>query len=234
MKSKILLSCFVLVAITELYGELTQNMSIIYITKPLLMLTLSAYYFSYIKQNKNRFSIFILLGLIFSIGGDTFLMFDESLYFMIGLGCFLITHLFYIVAFLTYQSLKSGFIRQKPWSLFPFGIYLVGILSFLWNDLNEMIIPVVVYSSVICLMAITALNMKNNLPSNLFIIVFTGILLFMFSDSVIALNKFKNETFIIPYHNLIIMTTYIIAQYLIIKSVIVINENKVGEDKRHF
>lgn len=225
MKSKILLWCFFIVAIAELYGEVTENITIIYIAKPLLMITLSTYFFRSTIQDKSRFSLFILLGLIFSIGGDSFLMFDGSLYFMLGLGCFLITHVFYVIAFMTYQPLQNGFIQQRLWFILPFLIYLVVMLSFLWNDLDDMKIPVIVYSSVICIMAITALNMKSRLPQNLFIVLFSGVLLFMFSDSVIALNKFKAETFTIPYHHIIIMTTYITAQYLIAKSAITINQS---------
>lgn len=223
-KPQILLWCFFLAIVAELYGEITQNIEIIYIAKPLLMISLSAYYLSVTTQNRTRFSTLILLGLIFSIGGDTFLMFDGSLYFIFGLGCFLTTHLFYIAAFLNYQSLHDGFIRQKPWLILPFLIYLVGILSFLWNDLNDMKIPVTVYSTVICLMAVTSLNMKSHLSNNLFTILFFGVLLFMFSDSIIALNKFKASTLAIPHHRIIIMATYIIAQYLIAKSTIEINK----------
>ncbi|MFK7947516.1 MAG: lysoplasmalogenase [Saprospiraceae bacterium] len=225
MKSRILLSCFFLVVIAELYGEATQNINIIYIAKPLLMISLSAYFLHSTIKNRNRFSTLILLGLIFSIGGDTFLMFDGSFYFMLGLGCFLITHLFYITAFINYQSLSNGFIRQKPWLVLPFLIYLAGILSYLWNDLADMKIPVIVYSSVICLMSVATLNLKSQLPKSLFIALFIGVLLFMFSDSVIALNKFKASTLTIPYHHIIIMVTYITAQYLITKNTIEINKS---------
>ena len=76
-------------------------------------------------------------------------------------------------------------------------------------------------------MAITALNTKQQLPSNLFWIMFGGVLLFMFSDSVIALNKFKQETMTIHYHNIIIMITYIMAQTLIAESTIRINQKLI-------
>lgn len=225
MKSKIALWCFFVIAFAELCGEIIQNVNIIYVTKPLLMISLSTYFFFSTIQNRSRFSIFILLGLIFSIGGDTFLMFEGSQYFMLGLGCFLITHLLYIAAFLNYESLSKGLIRQKIGLILPFLLYLIGILSYLWQDLAEMMIPVIVYSTVICLMAITALNLKSKLPKDIFIILFGGVLLFMLSDSIIALNKFKGDTLMIPYHRIVIMTTYIIAQYLIAKSSSVINKD---------
>ncbi len=225
MKSKIALWCFFVIAFAELYGEVLQNVKIIYFTKPLLMISLSTYFFCSTIQNRSHFSIFLLLGLIFSIGGDTFLMFDGSLYFMLGLGCFLITHVLYIVAFLKYESLSKGLIRQKIGLVFPFLLYLVGILSYLWQDLGDMMIPVIIYSTVICLMSITALNLKLTLPKGVFTMLFSGVLLFMFSDSIIALTKFKHDTLTIPYHHVVIMTTYIMAQYLIVESTIMINRD---------
>lgn len=223
MKPKILLFLFIIVAITELCGEFNHNINLIYITKPLLMVTLSLYYFFSTKNNFNQFSTFILLGLLFSIGGDSFLMFQGSSYFIAGLSCFLITHLFYIAAFLNYKKATSGFLHQKPWFVLPFLVYLIALLSYLWNDLGDMAIPVIVYSTIICIMASVALNLMTKISKPIFIILFTGITLFLFSDSVIALDKFKSASLILPKPNLLIMTTYILAQLLIVKSAIKLN-----------
>lgn len=224
MNKKVWLWLFVAVAIAELCGEFLNNQIIIYCTKPLLMIVLSLYYYFSTKEKKSKFSRLILLGLVFSIGGDTFLMFKGSNYFIAGLGCFLITHILYIAAFQNYKSSQIGFLREKWWIITPFLIYLFGLLQYLWNDLADMMIPVIVYSAVICTMAIATLNLKNKMPKVIFSILFVGVLLFMFSDSVIALNKFKSAMLDIPFPNLIIMVTYITAQYLIASSTIIMNE----------
>lgn len=226
MQPKLLLFLFGIIAITELYGELTHNINIIYVTKPLLMVVLSIYYFFSTKKKSTGFTTMILLGILFSIGGDSFLMFDGSLYFMAGLGCFLITHVCYTVAFFSYKSTKSGFLTKKWWFIFPFVIYLITLLTYLWGDLSTMTIPVVIYSTIICIMAIAGLNLKNQLPKPVFNVLFTGILLFMFSDSIIALNKFKAADIAIPNPNLLIMITYITAQLFIAQSTIKANANQ--------
>ena len=105
-----------------------------------------------------------------------------------------------------------------------FRLYLFGMLSYLWNDLNDLKIAVVIYSVVICLMAIAALNLKNKMPSAVFYMLFSGVLLFLFSDSIIALNKFGGEGLPIPYHRIMIMCTYIIAQLLIAISTLKANK----------
>jgi uncharacterized membrane protein YhhN len=47
-----------------------------------------------------------------------------------------------------------------------------------------------------------------------------GAILFILSDSVIALNKFKSDDLNIPMPRLIIMVTYILGQFLIVEGVI--------------
>jgi uncharacterized membrane protein YhhN len=225
MNIKPLLLLFGILATTEIYAEMTNNIQLIYVVKPLLMISLSLFYYFNIQTKKSRFSRFIFFGLIFSIGGDTFLMFQGSPFFMAGLGCFLMTHIFYILAFQHYRKTKIGLINHKKWLTALFVLYLFGMLAYLWNDLNDLKIPVIIYSTVICLMAITALNLKNKLPSAIFYMLLSGVLLFLFSDSIIALNKFGGERLSIPYPRIMIMCTYIIAQLLIALSTL--NANKL-------
>jgi uncharacterized membrane protein YhhN len=215
MKIKPLLLLFGIISVAEIYAEIMNNIQLIYVVKPLLMISLSLFYYLNLPTKSSRFNYFILLGLIFSIGGDTFLMFKGSQFFMAGLGCFLVTHIFYILGFQHYQKTTTGFIRHQKWLLVPFVLYLLGILSYLWDNLNDLKIPVVIYSLVICSMAVAALNLKNKMPSVFFYTLFLGVLLFLFSDSVIALNKFAGEGLQIPYPRLMIMITYILAQLLI-------------------
>ncbi len=50
-----------------------------------------------------------------------------------------------------------------------------------------------------------------------FWLVFTGAILFMVSDSILAVNKFHSE---IPHAGLLVIIPYIMAQFLIIKGLI--------------
>ena len=75
-------------------------------------------------------------------------------------------------------------------------------------------IPISIYSSVIILMVIAALNWKDYINKQAFKFVFWGALLFMFSDSIIALNKFKSA---IPQAHIWIMSLYLLGQYLIVR-----------------
>lgn len=183
------------------------------------MTFLSLHFYFNIKKG-GRFGKLILLGLVFSIFGDVFLMFKANggtgqLYFLLGLGSFLLTQLCYFLAFLSISS-STGYLKKKPWTVLFFLVFLIGNSAFLWPDLPAAFrIPVVLYSTVITLMAVSCFNLLELIPNAFFKYLFTGVLLFMISDTLIGLNQFKQGSFIIPKAGFLIMLTYIVAQYLI-------------------
>jgi uncharacterized membrane protein YhhN len=64
-------------------------------------------------------------------------------------------------------------------------------------------------------MGITAAERHTNIKSYGFVLI--GAILFIISDSLIAINKFA---FSIPLSDLWVMSTYIAAQYLIVQGVL--------------
>jgi len=221
---------FFIDAALNLYAEAVQNISLIYITKPLLMILLGVHFY-FNKRDDTYFSKLILVGLFFSFLGDTFLMIRETgtnseLLFLLGLGSFLITQLLYFIAFLKYAKGK-GFIRKKPWVALLFLGSLIGNYTFLSPDLPTAFkIPVLVYSTVITLMVVSCTNLFKEIPNSIFIFLIIGVLLFMCSDTLIGLNQFKKEAIQIPFPRLAIMSTYIAAQWLIVKGCIaLLNDN---------
>jgi len=73
--------------------------------------------------------------------------------------------------------------------------------------------PVLIYAVIISIMAIMAVSRFGRVNLFSFEIIFYGAMLFLFSDSMLAYNKFV-ET--LPNAGLIIMASYMIAQYLIV------------------
>jgi uncharacterized membrane protein YhhN len=135
---------------------------------------------------------------------------------LFGLGSFLLAQLSYTICFLSYAKTGKGLIRQQPYWVIPFLIYLISLLSILWADLEtEFRIPVVIYAIAIVSMAIAALNLQPFLSSDLLFTLMLGVLLFVLSDSLIAINKFKTP---IPLARIWIMSTYILGQYFIVRA----------------
>lgn len=188
------------------------------VTKPILLGSLFIYFLGIQRSiGRNKFSIFISIALIFCLLGDVFLMFQNvsSTYFIFGLGAFLIGHLFYIFAFhRTYrQDHEIALIKRHGWVMVIIVAYGYLFFNRIKGNLHDLIGPVMVYTMVICLMLLIAVNRFKRVSMPSFISIFLGALLFVISDSILAWNKF-----VLPfdYAHLLIMLTYGLAQVLIV------------------
>lgn len=74
-----------------------------------------------------------------------------------------------------------------------------------------------IYALVITIMALQALFRFGYTTNKSFALVFIGAILFMISDSLLAINKFLMP---IQFASFYIISTYMVAQYLIVEGVI--------------
>lgn len=220
--SRIVLGLFLLLSLVNLYAEQQANSLLVLVSKPLLLTVLSLWFYLEVRPLRSKTARLILAGLVFSIGGDTLLMFVENgprdeKFFLLGLGSFLIAQLCYLIGFASYPGAsRKGLVIQKPLWAIPFIGYLLGIIGLLWPNIPlPMRIPVAIYSLAIVGMATAAFNLRLLLSQKVFIGLMAGVLLFVLSDSLIALNRFMAESFAIPYPRISIMLTYLLGQYLI-------------------
>lgn len=234
MKSKHLIYLYFLFVVCELLGDYAFNSFGqpygIWFFKPLLMPVLMFWYYKQTKL-KTSFDKIILVSLFFSWWGDNFLMpaiFKTDINFLLGLASFLIAHLLYVAGFVKTNISKPALLKKKPYLVLPFILFGVGLIAYLSNvnhpSFREMKIPVIIYASVIMIMVISALNRKNRVINQSFKLVYIGALLFMVSDSFIALSRFtyqfENNDFIA---RLSIMVLYTVGQYLIAKGCVLQN-----------
>lgn len=190
-------------------------------TKPLLLAVLALWFYLQMRPLRERFPRLLLAGLIFSWGGDVLLMLvsngpKQPHFFLLGLGGFLFAQLSYTSGFLNYPGARQGHLSRAPWRGWPFVLFLVAILGMLWPGLGGGLrIPVVVYACAITGMALAALNLRDFLLREHFLGLMAGVVLFLLSDSLIALNKFRPEAVNLPLIRLWIMATYLLGQYFI-------------------
>lgn len=223
---RILLYAYFLLSLLTLWAEQRQSEFLIFVTKPFLLTLLSLWFYLRVRPMKGRFPRFMLAGLIFSIGGDTLLMLVENgpkdeRFFLLGLGSFLLAQLSYMLGFANYPSAREGGVVKAAWKAWPFVLYLAGIIAVLWPGIPGLMkAPVAVYACAIVGMAIAGFNLRPLLARQVFLGLMAGILLFLLSDSLIALNKFRSEALNIPYARLLIMSTYLLGQYLIARNAV--------------
>lgn len=143
----------------------------------------------------------LLFALIFSGCGDLLLAFDE---FIFGVAAFLIAQLSY--GFLFSRSCGR---RGRRW---PLSLLLVVYMFFMaWlliPKLGELQLPVIVYLLAIATMGLLAI--QSRLPMRWAVL---GAVIFIVSDSFIAINKF---IYVIPYETYWIMSTYYAAQFMLV------------------
>ena len=209
---KIWLIGFAFAMVADLIGIYLKNDILVYVAKPLIVITLIFYFLSATKGIQSDLIIIIIRALTFSWLGDVVLMFDSfnKNIFLIGLLAFLFAHLIYIRFFSLVRMGEK--IKLKPGLILLVVVYYSGLIYLLFNDLHEMKIPVLVYGIVISVMFLLALHMlfiKNKKAGQLMML---GALLFIVSDSILAINKFY-ESF--EHAGIAIMLTYGVAQLLI-------------------
>ncbi len=160
-----------------------------------------------------------LLALIFCWGGDVLLMFQQELFFMLGLGSFLTGHVLYILSYQQHRwSEGEGFLGpQKVRFALPIVLAGSGLVVVLYPFLGSLKIPVMVYALVLTIMVLQAMFRYGYTSSTSFTLAFIGALFFMVSDSVLAINKFMNP---LPLAGFTIMLTYCIGQFLIVSGII--------------
>ncbi len=92
---------FIIVVACYFLGMTLKQDTIQFIFKPLLISSLLFYFVVNTKQVRSILKKWITGALIFSIAGDTLLMFANAneLFFILGLCAFLVAHLFYIYTF---------------------------------------------------------------------------------------------------------------------------------------
>ena len=186
-----------------------------YLFKPLVVISLMFFYFRRTSL-KGRFAKRVFFGLFFGLVGDVLLMFADlnPNYFTLGLVAFLIGHLLYVSAFYL-DYIWNPAIEKKATrlALIIFALFCLGFYMYLRPHLGQMKIPVMIYSFVISLMGIMAVNRKGRIGSLSFKLILIGAILFVISDSILAYNKFVTS---FNLAGVAIMATYMLAQYFIV------------------
>jgi len=205
---------FLLVLAANIAGIILGNELLQYYSKPILMIILGAYFIAQTKVPATWLKVWILAALFFSWGGDILLIFQDkrSLFFLLGLSSFLIAHVFYIVFFHNIRLIEE--IKSNPLLLLIVVVYYAILISILSPFLGTMKLPVRVYGIVISFMFLLAMHMlfiKNKAAGKW---MFFGALLFVISDSVLAINKFYQS---FDGAGIIIMLTYGLAQLFLVE-----------------
>jgi len=224
--SRAFLLVFLLITSLEIVGEMWPNKWLVYGSKPLIMILLMGWIVAQKPDWQRNYPIrWLLIGTVFALLGDMFLMIREVDMFGPGLGSFLLMQVCYIGAFrqeirAAKQRLSE---RRIALTLIPFVAYAGAFLLYLDTPFHRtpgtsgLWGPVIFYVVCLCSMAVMASLRPKTGPMSNYQRVLLGAVLFVLSDSAIAVNKFA-----LPFFgaSVVVMTTYAAAQYLIVTGVV--------------
>jgi len=208
---------FLIILVADLLAVQGKYTVAEYFFKPLIVIWLMAWFALELRYIQSSLKKWILLALFFSWMGDVLLMFhrDDSIFFLLGLGAFLISHLFYIIFFHTIRIREM--IKSKWYLILIVAIYYAVMIGILSPYLGDLKLPVRIYAVVISCMFLLAMHMLFIKNRGTGFWMMTGALLFIVSDSILAINKFYD-----PFEmaGVLVMFTYGIAQLFLTEGAI--------------
>lgn len=205
--SGIFLAVTVVVAMIDWWAVAAERQRVERAAKPLTMVALGAALLALdLPSSTLRWWFFV--GIAFSLVGDVFLMLPSQRWFPAGLGGFLVAQVCYGVGFLSTRTSTAWLLAGV---VVMFTVMLaIGptIVSYAWREQQVLGVAVAMYMMAISFMAVAAFSTGS-------IVAVVGALLFVASDATIGFTAFVQP---VRHQRMIIMTTYHVAQVLIVLS----------------
>lgn len=192
---------------------------------PILMLMVAT------SPSLSRVSVRALLlgSLLFAWAGDVLLLYDvDEAYFKAGLASFFLAQALYVAVFSLHikPNEKRSLLRRHPSVILVSAFIFVVIVRQFYADLGNLYWPVIAYSGILFLMLMAALNRSRRTNEVSFWLVLIGAVLFVLSDALIAFDRFDA-----PIHGFYIMSTYTLAQGLIVLGLVMHRSKALNTDE---
>lgn len=204
--------CFVLLVLADLSAlELIDIPEVRYFTKPAIVGSLIVLLWVH-RFEKKRLKNFVLFALLLSMAGDLLLLFtgQGELFFQLGLLSFLLAHACYILAFVYRGYFENA---KISWRGLLIVFYAIFVYLYISDGLGDRKPYVIAYMIILIALALVALLRKSYQSRTSYLWVLTGAILFILSDSLLAVNTFKTS---FPYAGVAIMLTYAMAQWFLV------------------
>lgn len=217
---------FLIIVAADIFAIAMDNQGLRWLTKVSIVPLLIGLLISSLSLIRSQVLKWVIAALIFSWVGDILLMLESrnSIFFILGLISFLIAHTCYIWFF---QSVKKRErITTNGMLILPVFIYYLALIILLFPHLGSLKLPVLIYGAVITTMLVLALHMRLMTFKPAGTNMMTGAILFIISDSVLAINKFYQS---FEGAGIVIILTYAFAQLLIVLGVIKYTRQTAGD-----
>ncbi len=180
---------------------------VFYITKPLTTTLILVPVLALVPASGGAYIPLIAGGLAFALLGDILLMLPEER-FVLGIASFAATHVLYLAAFIA-----AAGIALINLSAIPLIIFATLMARFLWPGVGKSLrIPILAYVVLITVMTAQAIGAALESESTGLVIAALGAVLFLASDSMLAVDRFRVP---FPAARALVLSTYWLGQWLI-------------------
>jgi uncharacterized membrane protein YhhN len=146
----------------------------------------------------------LMAGLLAALAGDELLGPDGSVWFIAGMGAFLVMQVCYVVGFVRLGAVDR--LRERRWVIAAWALLWLVLNVVLGPSLGTLQVPIAVYSAALTTMAACAVATGDRR-------IGAGGVLFLVSDTLLGLGAADVH---VPASGLLVMSTYALAQLLIV------------------
>lgn len=189
-------------AVVDWWAAATDRPQVRHVTKPATLVALIGVAVTLDPTVSPGIRTAMVVGLVFSLGGDVFLMLPEK-WFVAGLGSFLVGHIAYVVAMQSAPTSVTGTLVGL--AVVGLGIAVVGqrvVRGVAAGEHRALVGPVIAYLTVISAMVVSAFGTEAPWA-------IVGASLFYASDATLAWNRFLTP---LTWGPLAVMVTYHLGQ----------------------
>jgi len=198
---------FASAAVAILSSYFVRKPIVFYITKPLTTTLILVPVLALMPDSGGAYIPLIAGGLAFALLGDILLMLPEER-FVLGIASFAATHVLYLAAFIA----AAGIALINP-SAIALLIFATLMARFLWPGVRKSLqIPILAYVVLITVMTAQAIGAALESESTGLAIAAAGAVLFLASDSILAVDRFRMP---FPAARALVLSTYWLGQWLI-------------------
>ncbi len=192
---------YAVIGVVHLVTLFTQWSAGSTLSKPLLMPALLLALVLSLRPLRSELALFAGIGILLSWAGDVLLESPGDIGFLLGLGCFLLAHVAYLLLFL--RPLRE---RRPPVLTLLYLLWWVALVVFLTPQVGALLVPVAAYGLVLAASSAAALGANR--------VAAIGALVFLCSDTILAFKLFL-PGFTFWQIDFAIMLLYLVGQGLI-------------------
>jgi uncharacterized membrane protein YhhN len=196
-----------------------------YFSKPILILLLLFYYYQQREVNNKRDQLWVFLALSSFLIGDILIINDfDPVFLGASLLFFTLGKMFFSIKFIHKEDFNV--VRLIPFSVLLFA-YIFLLVGFVYENLNVFFSAAIISFFFTLVIFQFAFLRKGVYSSRSYYYVFFGVLLFLISESIMAIKTFKDG---IPYQDFLIMLAYGSSIYFLTMGILFEKDN-VAERK---